>query len=64
MEIFNNLDTETVYTITTLIGVFCISCILFVAKKFAEKTDTTKDDEFIEKLRQINKETLKKLKKK
>lgn len=64
MEILTNIDAETLYTGSSLLGILVVSSILFVAKKLAAKTETTKDDELVDKLRQINKENIKKLKKK
>ena len=64
MEILTNIDAETLYTGSSLLGILVVSCILFVAKRLAAKTETTKDDELVDKLRQINKENIKRLKKK
>lgn len=64
MEIFNNIDAETLYTLTSFLGIVVFGIILTVVKKITDKTASEKDDELVDKLIQTNKENLKKLKKK
>lgn len=64
MEIFNNIDAETLYTLTSFLGIVVLGIILTIAKKIADKTASEKDDVIIDRLIQTNKENLKKLKKK
>ena len=64
MEIFNNIDAETLYTLTSFLGIVVFGIILTIVKKITAKTASEKDDELVDKLIQTNKENLKKLKKK
>ena len=64
MENFFNIDAEMLYSLTSFLGIMIFGAILYIAKKIVAKTSTKKDDEFVEKLMQINKENLKKVKKK
>ena len=64
MENFFNIDADVLYSLTSFLGIMIFGAILYIAKKIAAKTSTKKDDEFVEKLMQINKENLKKVKKK
>lgn len=64
MEIFNNIDAETLYTLTSFLGIVVLGIILTAIKKITTKTASEKDDEIVDKLIQTNKENLKKLKKK
>ena len=64
MEIFNNIDAETLYTLTSFLGIVVLGIILTITKKITDKTASEKDDVIVEKLIQTNKENLKKLKKK
>ena len=64
MEIFNNIDADVLYSLTSFLGIMVFGAILCIIKRIVVKTSTKKDDEFVEKLMQINKENLKKVKKK
>lgn len=64
MEIFNNIDAETLYTLTSFLGIVVFGIILTIVKKITDKTASEKDDIIVDKLIQTNKENLKKLKKK
>lgn len=64
METFNNIDAETLYTLTSFLGIIVLGIILTIAKKITNKTASEKDDAIIDRLIQTNKENLKKIKKK
>ena len=64
MENFFNIDAEMLYSLTSFLGIMLFGAILYIAKKIVAKTSPKKDDQMVEKLMQINKENLKKVKKK
>lgn len=64
MENLFNIDANVLYSLTSFLGIMLFGAILYIAKKIVAKTSTKKDDEIVEKLMQINKENLKKVKKK
>ena len=64
MENLFNIDADVLYSLTSFLGIMVFGAILCIIKRIVVKTSTKKDDEFVEKLMQINKENLKKVKKK
>lgn len=60
----DTFDAETLYYISSVIGVCFISFVILILKKIANKTKNTVDDKIVEKLEILNKENNKKIKRK
>lgn len=62
MEIFN-FNADTLFYISTVIGIGVVSLVIYGLKWLAKKTKNTFDDMLVDSLEEMHKENLKKIKK-